>query len=172
MVIAHPLGQADIGSLRLWKDCSALLHLVCFCLCCGLCKRLAYGVGFCIIWSHENFVVAVFARTQHCDHGCCIAGWNWDYVFDWTILKYQRSNGVDRPITAQAAVAAAAAAAGGGGAGTGGLPHSGDPQQGGSGWPLGLPPNKEGAGGAAAAGATGTLGQLTGGAVAGSRQQR
>mmetsp|Transcript_8951 Transcript_8951/g.19136 ORF Transcript_8951/g.19136 Transcript_8951/m.19136 type:complete len:364 (+) Transcript_8951:227-1318(+) len=34
-------------------------------------------------------------------------GWNWDYVFDWTILKYQRSaNGtVDRPITTDASAA-------------------------------------------------------------------
>jgi hypothetical protein len=46
---------------------------------------------------------------------CVCPGWNWDYVFDWTILKYQRSNGVDRPIIASAnaaALPATAAAAG------------------------------------------------------------
>ena len=33
-------------------------------------------------------------------------GWNWDYVFDWTILKYQRSaNGVERPLTSDPAAA-------------------------------------------------------------------
>ncbi|KAG2447120.1 hypothetical protein HYH02_007866 [Chlamydomonas schloesseri] len=37
-------------------------------------------------------------------------GWTWDYVFDWTILKYQRSaNGqVERPIPTPEAVPAAA----------------------------------------------------------------
>ncbi|GBF96098.1 casein kinase [Raphidocelis subcapitata] len=55
-------------------------------------------------------------------------GWNWDYVFDWTILKYQRAscNAVERPLPAPAAgagaggerpaAAAAGAANGGGGA--------------------------------------------------------
>ncbi|KAI8472590.1 MAG: putative casein kinase [Monoraphidium minutum] len=37
-------------------------------------------------------------------------GWNWDYVFDWTILKYQGANGgVERPIAPAAPAAAAAA---------------------------------------------------------------
>jgi hypothetical protein len=36
------------------------------------------------------------------------AGWNWDYVFDWTILKYQRSNGVERPLTSATAALPAA----------------------------------------------------------------
>ncbi|KAF6237642.1 kinase-like domain-containing protein [Scenedesmus sp. NREL 46B-D3] len=35
-------------------------------------------------------------------------GWNWDYVFDWTILKYQRSNGVERPLTSTTAALPAA----------------------------------------------------------------
>uniref|UniRef100_A0A383VAC2 non-specific serine/threonine protein kinase n=1 Tax=Tetradesmus obliquus TaxID=3088 RepID=A0A383VAC2_TETOB len=35
-------------------------------------------------------------------------GWNWDYVFDWTILKYQRSNGVERPLTSATAALPAA----------------------------------------------------------------
>ncbi|KAI8472589.1 MAG: casein kinase I isoform delta-like protein [Monoraphidium minutum] len=38
-------------------------------------------------------------------------GWNWDYVFDWTILKYQRANGIERPLPAAAAPAAVAAGA-------------------------------------------------------------
>lgn len=45
---------------------------------------------------------------------CCpVPGWNWDYVFDWTILKYQRSNGVERPLTSNAAAALPAAGAAG-----------------------------------------------------------
>lgn len=43
--------------------------------------------------------------------GVLCTGWNWDYLFDWTILKYQRANGVDRPLASGAANPAVATAA-------------------------------------------------------------
>jgi hypothetical protein len=55
---------------------------------------------------------------------CMYAGWNWDYVFDWTILKYQRSNGIERPVSATAA-----AGGGGGGGAAGGDPGTQGQQQ-------------------------------------------
>ena len=34
---------------------------------------------------------------QHQVLGLCIAGYQWDYVFDWTILKYQQTQQAGRP---------------------------------------------------------------------------
>lgn len=81
-----------------------------------LCEDTSVGI---VASPQQSLTLQICLCILVCACASC-AGWNWDYVFDWTILKYQRSNGVERPISSAAAVAAVLPAAGGTAAATAG----------------------------------------------------